>query len=157
MESCCRWFASRTNSSASHEHRHGIRTSGRVMAQFVSTAWVAERLDDPTYLILDPRRPMKYLSGHLKNAVNLPAYKCFDADLALLPAETLVTMIGAAGLDQHHSPILYDSYDGQNSSVIAWILEYLGRDDVYIMDRFYDQWLAEKREVLYKPVEATPR
>ena len=127
------------------------------MAQFVNTAWVAEKLDDSNYVILDPRRPMKYLSGHLKNAANLPAYKCFDADLFLLPAEILAKQIGAAGLDSHRSPILYDSYDGQNSSVVAWILEYLGRDDVFIMDRFYDHWLAEKREVLYKPVEATPR
>ena len=121
------------------------------MAQFVSTAWVAEKLDDPNFVILDPRRPMKYLSGHLKNAVNFPAYKIFGADLFLLPVETLAKQIGAAGLDSHHSPILYDSYDRQNSSVVAWLLEYLGRDDVFIMDRFYDQWLAEKREVLYKP------
>jgi len=126
------------------------------MAHFVSTAWVADRLEDPLYVILDPRRPMKYLSGHLKNAVNLPAYKAFDADLALVPVDDLSKQISATGLDDHHSPILYDSYDGQNSSVIAWILEYLGRDDVYIMDKFYDQWLAEKREVFYKPIDAEP-
>ncbi len=127
------------------------------MATFVTTAWVEERLDDPNYVILDPRRPMKYMSGHLRNAVNLPAYKSFDENLALLPADALARTIGAAGLDDHHTPILYDSYDGQNSSVTAWILEYLGRDDVHIMDRFYDTWLAEKREVLYKPVDGTPR
>jgi thiosulfate/3-mercaptopyruvate sulfurtransferase len=127
------------------------------MAEFVTTAWVAEHLDDPNYLILDPRRPMKYLSGHLKNAVNLPAYKAFNDQLALLPADTLAKWIGAAGLDDHRSPVLYDSFDGQNASVVAWILEYLGRDDVRIMNRFYDQWLGEKREVLYKPVDAIPR
>src|SRR5262245_39643627 len=98
------------------------------MAQFVTTAWVAERLDDSNYLILDPRRPMKYLSGHLKNAVNLPAYKSFDDQLALLPADVLAKSIGDAGLDERRSPILYDSFDGQNVSVLAWILEYLGRD-----------------------------
>src|SRR5262245_4878840 len=124
------------------------------MAKFVSTAWVAERLAEPNYIILDPRRPMKYLSGHLRNAVNVPAYKTFDPQLALLPVDVLADQIGAAGLNDSRSPVLYDSYDGQNASLLAWILEYLGRDDVYIMDRFYDQWLAEKREVLYKPVEA---
>ena len=127
------------------------------MAQFVTTAWVAERLDDPNFILLDPRRPMKYMSGHLRSAVNLPAYKSFDASLALRPVETLAQQIGTAGLDDHRSPVLYDSYDGQNASVIAWILEYLGRDDVHIMDRFYDTWLAEKREVLYKPVDAVAR
>ena len=127
------------------------------MAEFVTTAWVEEHLDDPNYLVLDPRRPMKYLSGHLKNAVNLPAYKAFDDQLTLLPTDTLAKWIGAAGLDDHRSPVLYDSFDGQNASVVAWILEYLGRDDVRIMNRFYDQWLGEKREVLYKPVDGTPR
>ena len=67
------------------------------MTRFVGTAWVAEKLDDPNYLILDPRRPMKYMSGHLKNAVNLPAYKSFDENLALLPVDMLVKSIGAAG------------------------------------------------------------
>lgn len=100
---------------------------------------------------------MKYLSGHFRNAVNLPAYKAFDDQLSLLPVPALEKWIGAAGLSDRHTPILYDSFDGQNASVVAWILEYLGRDDVHIMDRFYDQWLTEKREVLYKPVEATAR
>src|SRR5262249_41104537 len=128
-----------------------------VMAKFVSTAWVTEKLDDPNYVIIDPRRPMKYLSGHLRNAVNVPAYKVFDANLALLPLDTLAEQLGAAGRDDRRSPILYDSYDGQNASVLVWLLESLGRDDVHLMNRFYDQWLAEQREVLYKPVEGTRR
>src|ERR1051325_7366492 len=127
------------------------------MARFVSMAWVVEKLDDPNYVVLDPRRPMKYLSGHLKKAVNLPAYKLFNDRLLLLTVDELAKAIGAAGLDDKHTPILYDSFDGQNSSVLAWILEYLGRDDVHIMDRFYDQWLAAKHDVFYKPVEATAR
>ena len=54
------------------------------MARLVSTSWVAERLGQRGFLIIDPRRPMKYLSGHLPGAVNLPAYKAFGADGALL-------------------------------------------------------------------------
>ena len=53
------------------------------MARLVSTSWVAERLGQRGFLIIDPRRPMKYLSGHLPGAVNLPAYKAFGADGAL--------------------------------------------------------------------------
>ena len=48
------------------------------MLTFVDTAWVAERIDSVEILLLDPRRPMKYMQGHLKNAVNLPAYGDFD-------------------------------------------------------------------------------
>lgn len=127
------------------------------MAQFVSPAWVAEQLDDSKFLLLDPRRPMKYLSGHLKNAVNLPVFKAFDDQLRLLPAGSLAVWIGAAGLDERHAPVIYDAFDGQSGSMLAWILEYLGRTDVHVMNVFYERWVDEKREVFYKPVQPTAR
>jgi 3-mercaptopyruvate sulfurtransferase SseA len=51
---------------------------------FVDTAWVTERIDSVEILLLDPRRPMKYMQGHLKNAVNLPVYRAFDENNRLL-------------------------------------------------------------------------
>lgn len=127
------------------------------MAKFVDPAWVSERLEDSNYLVLDPRRPMKYLSGHLRNAINLPVFKAFDADLRLLSPESLATWIGAAGLDDKRSPIIYDSFDGQNGAMLAWILEYLGRAGVYLMHAFYERWVDARREVFYKPVDAIAR
>jgi thiosulfate/3-mercaptopyruvate sulfurtransferase len=40
--------------------------------------------------------------------------------------------------------------------MLAWILEYLGRADVHVMDGLFESWKAERREVLYKPVETGP-
>jgi len=127
------------------------------MTTFVSTDWIAERIDSSEILLLDPRRPMRYMQGHLKGAVNLPAFRAFNAQGALLSAEELVRWIGAAGLDDTKTPVIYDSPEGQNGAMIGWILEYLGRTDAHILDVFYERWVAEKREVFYKPVEATPR
>jgi len=129
---------------------------------FVSADWVAARLDSPDILLFDPRRPMKYLQGHLKNAVNLPVFRAFDAQGKLLAPETLASWIGAAGLGDKRTPVLYDSSEGQNGAMLAWILEYLGRTDVHLLDVFFERWVAEKREVFYKPVQAaatpfTPR
>jgi thiosulfate/3-mercaptopyruvate sulfurtransferase len=123
------------------------------MARLVSTSWVAERLGQRGFLIVDPRRPMKYLSGHLPGAVNLPAYKAFGADGALLAPDLLAESIGSAGLDDAIVPVIYDSLEGQNAAMIAWILEYLGRNDVHVMGAFFEQWKLEGREVLYRPVE----
>ena len=123
------------------------------MARLVSTSWVGERLSQRGFVIVDPRRPMKYLSGHLPGAINLPAYQAFGADGALLPSERLAEWIGRTGLGDATVPIIYDSPEGQNAAMIAWILEYLGRDDVHVMDAFFEQWKAEGREVLYRPVE----
>jgi thiosulfate/3-mercaptopyruvate sulfurtransferase len=127
------------------------------MVTFVSADWVAGRLDSPNILLLDSRRPMKYLQGHLKNAVNLPVFRAFGADGKLLPVEDLARWIGAAGLDEGRTPVIYDSSEGQNGAMLAWILEYLGRTDVHMLEVFYERWVAEGREVFYKPVEATPR
>ena len=33
---------------------------------WVTPHWVREHLADPDFILLDPRRPMKYMSGHLK-------------------------------------------------------------------------------------------
>lgn len=127
------------------------------MVTFVTADWVAARLDSPAILLLDPRRPMKYLQGHLQNAVNLPVFRAFGTDGKLLPPEGLARWIGSAGLDESKTPVLYDSPEGQSGAMLAWILAYLGRTDVYMLEVFYEGWVADKREVFYKPVEAVPR
>jgi thiosulfate/3-mercaptopyruvate sulfurtransferase len=122
------------------------------MARLVSTAWVSERLRQPGFVLIDPRRPMKYLSGHLPGAINLPIYKAFGADGGLLPSDWLAGWLGDGGIGDGAAPVIYDSPEGQNAAMAGWILEYLGRDDVHLMDAFFEQWRAEGREVLYRPV-----
>ena len=73
----------------------------------------------------------------------------------LLPTDILQQWIGSAGLDTQTTPIIYDSYDGQNGAMLAWILEYLGRTDIHVLNVFFERWVAEKREVFYKPVTST--
>jgi thiosulfate/3-mercaptopyruvate sulfurtransferase len=122
------------------------------MATLVTAPWVEQYIDDPHILVLDPRRPMRYLQGHLKHAVNLPIYKAFDPDGKLLPDADLQRWIGAAGLDDQATPVLYDSFDGQNGAMLAWLLEYFGRTDVQLLNIFFERWVAEGHEVFYKPV-----
>ena len=124
------------------------------MAKLVSADWVAARLDSNEILLLDPRRPMKYLSGHLPGAINLPMYRSFGADGKLLPAAALADFIGSAGVGGPAQPVLYDSPEGQNAAMLAWTLEYLGRTDVAVLDCFYEAWKEQRREVRYKPVAA---
>lgn len=126
------------------------------MVTFVETRWVAERIHDPEFLLLDARRPMKYMQGHLKNAVNLPSYKAFDQEGRLLPADELAAYIGSSGLDDRKIPVLYDSPQGQTASMLAWILKYLGRNDVHLMNTFFEGWVEEGREIFYRPIESSP-
>jgi thiosulfate/3-mercaptopyruvate sulfurtransferase len=127
------------------------------MFQLVSAEWVAERLESPEFLVMDPRSVLRYTSGHPKNAVNFPVAKQRDAEGRLLGVEELARRLGRVGLDAQHTPVIYDNADGRSAAFLAWMLAYLGRTDVHVMETFWEQWVAEGREVFYRPVAATAR
>jgi thiosulfate/3-mercaptopyruvate sulfurtransferase len=122
------------------------------MAKLVGADWVAARIESKEIVVVDPRRPMKYLSGHLPGAINLPMYQAFGADGKLLAPAALAEFIGGGGVGDSARPVLYDSPEGQNAAMLAWTLEYLGRTDVLVLDCFYEYWKQQGREVRYRPV-----
>ena len=133
------------------------------MATFVSADWVEENVlsrhsresgNPREYLLVDPRSAMRYLMGHLRGAVSVPLKKLQDPQARLLPPEDMAAVFAAAGVGDDVTPVLYDGSDGRNAAMHAWILEYLGRDDIHIMDLLYDHWKEQGREVLYRPVAA---
>jgi len=119
------------------------------VATLVDIGWVAERLHQPGMLILDSRLYMRYLMGHLPGAVNVPAPYVFGPDGLLLPPAGLAAWLGRAGLSDDVTPVVYDSHDGQRGALLIWVLEYLGRRDVHLMDAFYDAWRVAGHPIVY--------
>jgi thiosulfate/3-mercaptopyruvate sulfurtransferase len=130
---------------------------GSTLPRLVDPEWIEQRASTPALVIVDPRRPMKYLAGHLPNAINVPVGKCFAADGKLLEPDALAAWLGAAGLGTDMTPVLYDSPEGQNAAMLAWIFEYLGQTEVYVLASFLEEWKAAGHEVRYKPVSAPAR
>ena len=83
---------------------------------------------------------MRYLMGHLRGAVNVPFKKLQGPDGRLGAPEQLAAAFGDAGLGDDITPVLYDHQDGRNAAMAAWVLEYLGRTDVHVMDLLFDAW-----------------
>ena len=127
------------------------------MVTFVSADWVTEHIGRPGYLIIDPRSAMRYLMGHLRGAVNVPFKKLQGPDGRLGPPEQLAAAFGDVGLGDGVTPVLYDHQDGRNAAMAAWVLEYLGRTDVHVMDLLFDAWKEQGREVLYRPFPTEPK
>ena len=127
------------------------------MLTFVSAAWLQEHLDSPEILVLDPRSPLRYMAGHPKGAVNAPIAKARDASGALLPLADLERWLGSLGLDDARKPVIYDHADGRNAAMLAWILLHLGREDVHLMESFWESWVSAKREIFYRPVAPVAR
>ena len=123
---------------------------------WVTPDWVLEHLADPDIILLDPRRPMKYMSGHLQGAVNLPVYTAFDEEARLMDPEPLARWAADAGLTNNRTPLLYDSVDGQTGAMLSWVLQYLGCPEVLLMDTFFEGWAKAGGEVFYRPVTPTP-
>ena len=127
------------------------------MITFVSADWVSEHIGRPGHLIIDPRSAMRYLMGHLRGAVSVPFKKLQGPDGRLGPPAQLAAAFGEAGLGDDVTPVLYDHQDGRNAAMAAWVLEYIGRDDVHVMDRLYETWKDRGGEVLYRPVPPEPK
>jgi len=126
------------------------------MATLVDMDWTAERLQRPDVLVLDPRLPMRYLQGHLPGAVSVPALRAFDADGTLSSPDQLAAWLGAAGLRDDLTPVVYDGHDGQRGALLVWVLEYLGRQDVCLLDVFYEAWRAAGRPIVYRAAAPQP-
>jgi thiosulfate/3-mercaptopyruvate sulfurtransferase len=126
------------------------------VVRLVAADWVAERLGRPDLLLLDPRLSMRYLQGHLPGAVSVPLPKAFGPDGALLPPPALAAWLGDAGLSDGVTPLVYDGHDGQRGAMLVWLLEYLGRADVCLLDVYYDAWRAAGRPVQYRAAAVPP-
>lgn len=112
----------------------------------------AETVGAAEFRLIDPRRPMRYLQGHLPEAVNVPVGKVFGEDLRLRPTAALVELFSTSGVGTSEPVVLYDDYDAQPAGMLAWILDYLGHPDVGIMRMPFAEWKRSGREVTYRPV-----
>ena len=127
------------------------------MLTFVSADWVEQRLDSPDFQVLDPRSSIRYMAGHPRNAINVSVAKARDSNGRIFSAEDLARWLGACGVDDRRTPVLYDNSDGRNAALLAWMLMYLGRSDVHLMNSFWERWVADGREAFYRPVKAAPQ
>ena len=90
--------------------------------------------------------------------MNLPLSEVYDKEtLALLSEARLAELLGKAGLDTNSTVALYDSYDGQSASMLAWLLEYLVHPSVMILSNYLEGWVKHGGQILYRPVPDEPK
>ena len=124
--------------------------------EIVDAARILADSDRDPQLIVDPRRPVKYLQGHLKNAVNVPATKAFDSNGALRREDELAAWLGRQGIASDSPVLIYDDADGRDGAMLAWILEYLGHPRLRFMREPFGRWPDLGGELYYRPLQAPP-
>ena len=94
------------------------------------------RISDDTLKLIDVRREEEYNAGHITNAVNLPLAKLLEDD----KPENVAKLVGEIGISDNTSVIIYDDTFGALSSRVAWALQYIGHQDVSLLEVTYSQW-----------------
>lgn len=141
----------------------------------VSTAWLADRLDDPRVRILDCRwylRPFddrkgidEYRAGHLPGALHVR----WDTDLAdpdregsmLADAARFAEAMGRFGVGDDTFVVTYDDHHVPTAARVRWALRVYGHDAVAVLDGGISRWRDEGRplateQVAYEPAIFTP-
>jgi len=118
----------------------------------VSADSVQGSIGEANLVIIDARGADAYVAAHIPGAINLIYGKYFSFGSGLLPTAKLNKKLSAAGLSRNMTFVIYDDTTASFGAAgrIFWMLEYLGCEDVHILDGGWDKWVADAR-----PTETT--
>jgi thiosulfate/3-mercaptopyruvate sulfurtransferase len=141
---------------------HAVLNSGTPYTTLVSTAELAARHGDPSWIIFDCRHNLAdvdagehaYRAGHIADA----QFVHMDRDLSgartgangrhpLPRLADIVAVFGRAGIDASKQVIAYDQNNGMWASRLWWLLRWLGHSAVAVLDGGLDRWIAEDRQL----------
>ncbi|MFO1081621.1 MAG: sulfurtransferase [Reyranellaceae bacterium] len=141
--------------------------------QLVTTAWLADHLDDPslrvfdctTYLIYETGtgRPYRVESGRADyDKGHIPGSGFLDLqgelsdtgspfNFTMLPADELARRFARRGIGRGTRVVLYSRKTPQWATRIWWMLRSIGFDDAALLDGGFDKWAAEDRPLSTEP------
>ena len=124
----------------------------------VSIPWLKENYKSPNVILLDTRPAFVYKNGHILNAHSFPVDKVltpnqFGAHL-VADSKVIASSLSALGVDTFKTVILYGDAQDPSLARVAWTLEYLGLEDVNLLDTSANQ--LEKYDILLTKVVPTP-
>jgi thiosulfate/3-mercaptopyruvate sulfurtransferase len=129
----------------------------------VSTAQLAEHLDDPQWVVFDCRHDLAepdagaedYAVAHIPRA----RFLHLDRDLAaprtgrngrhpLPDPQSFMRTLGSAGVAAGKQVVAHDGQTGVYAARLWWMLRWLGHEAVAVLDGGYAKWLRERRPVV---------
>lgn len=118
----------------------------------VETEWLEEKINSPKLRIIDYGRKLHdYQKGHITGAVFVDrktVWNKVNGIPGMLPSmETIVIELEKAGISNDSAVVIYDDSGGLWASRLFWALEYLGHEDVHILNGGWGKWMREKRAV----------
>ncbi len=91
---------------------------------------------DKSVKVLDIRKEEDYKQGHIPDAINLPLASLLADD----SPDKVLQYAQSFGISDETPVVVYDDTFGALASRIAWTLEYIGHEDVSLLDVTYSTW-----------------
>jgi thiosulfate/3-mercaptopyruvate sulfurtransferase len=91
---------------------------------------------DKSVKVLDIRKEEDYKQGHIPDAINLPLASLLADDRP----DKVLQYAQSFGISDETPVVVYDDTFGALASRIAWTLEYIGHEDVSLLDVTYSTW-----------------
>jgi len=115
----------------------------------VSVEWLADRLDDPGFSVVDVRDGWEYESiGHVPGAVSIPFDTFREADggdAGMLPgAEQFASLLSEAGIERGDTLVAYDDEHGVFAARFLVTAIMYGHEDVWLLDGDYTAWSRQE-------------
>ena len=110
------------------------------------TDWLADRLSDPTFRVVDARLDKDYASGHLPGAVHISGFALggIRPGPEMPEPEAFAQLVGALGIDERTPVVVYDAGEGsQLAGMTAWTFLYYGHPELRYLDGGLAKWTAE--------------
>ena len=126
----------------------------------VSTAWVAEHLNDPNVRIVEVDvDTTAYEQGHIPGAVgwNWSTQLCDTLVRDVVPKAYLEQLLGESGIGNDTTIVLYGDNNNWFAAWAFWQLKLYGHEDARIMDGGRKKWLEEGRELTTEVPRFEPR
>lgn len=130
------------------------------MTMFVTTAWLAENLGDPTIAIVDGSwhlpptgrsGPKEFAAGHIPGAVFFDIDVCSDPSSGLphmMPtAAAFASYAGALGISEKQHIVVYDQLGLFSAARVRWMFKAFGAEKVSLLQGGLPRWAAKGRAV----------
>jgi thiosulfate/3-mercaptopyruvate sulfurtransferase len=116
-------------------------------------------------VIVSARSSSDYASKHISGAVNVyhqDLYRTEGVEAMLKPAAEIAAYLGEKGISENSKIVIYDDGENKLAGRLYWILNYLGAENVMILDGHIKSWMKARLPVTSKatavePVVFTPK
>jgi thiosulfate/3-mercaptopyruvate sulfurtransferase len=112
----------------------------------ISAEELIDRLDDESICVVDTRPTHEYAAGHILGAIHLDLYSLSLNDTSDKPFTAFMWLIGyllrQRGVDPTKTIIWYEDVSGICSARGFWFCEYLGHEDVHVLNGGFNAYVA---------------